>query len=412
MKVLVLNTGSSSVKFRVYQCANGDEQCLAQGLIERIGDESPVVNCKCCLTKDTSGCEGTRLAQLSDLRIPDHRAAINIVCQILASDECDIVEDVSEIVGIGHRVVHGGEEFSASTLIDEPVIQGIEKCCKLAPLHNPPALQGIHACAEVFEDVPQVAVFDTAFHSTIPPKSFRYPLPTKLYEEHGVRKYGFHGTSHRFVSAKAIELLGMPPDKTRIITCHLGNGSSISAVKGGKCVETSMGLTPLGGVMMGTRPGDIDPYIPLFMIKELGMSVEEVDHVLNKESGLYGVCGHNDMRDIEERADAGDKECALALAMFSYRIMRFIGSYAMVMGGCDAIVFTAGIGENDARKRKHLLENAAYLGCFVDDAKNERNETDISTDDSTCKAFVIPTNEELMIARDTARIVTDQQTRQ
>lgn len=316
-----------------------------------------------------------------EINLPDHRAAINAICKILLSEQCGIIEDISEIVGIGHRVVHGGEEFSDSVLIDDAVIGCIEKCCKLAPLHNPPALQGIRACQEIFPDVPQVAVFDTAFHASIPPVAYQYPLPRKLYTEHGVRKYGFHGTSHLFVSKKAVELLDMPAKDTRVITCHLGNGSSVSAVKGGKCVDTSMGLTPLGGLMMGTRPGDLDPYLPLFMTKALGMTVDEVDTTLNKQSGLLGVSGHNDMRDIEKRAAAGDELCELALEMFAYRVAAFIGNYAMVMGGCDAIVFTAGIGENGFAMRKRILANAGYLGCHLDADRNARNECVISTDD-------------------------------
>ncbi|MBN2310701.1 MAG: acetate kinase [Candidatus Hydrogenedentes bacterium] len=405
MKVLVLNTGSSSVKFRVFDTTNGQATDLAQGLVERIGDADANVVCSESLEPAVADVAPMFSSATGGWDIPNHNGAIRVICQMLMSDRCDVVEDLSEIAGIGHRVVHGGEEFCESTLIDDAVINGIEKCSKLAPLHNPPALEGIRACATAFQGVPQVAVFDTAFHSTIPPKAYRYPLPAELYFEHGVRKYGFHGTSHRYVSGEAIRLLKKPVEETRIITCHLGNGSSIAAVKGGKCVETSMGMTPLGGVMMGTRPGDLDPYLPLFMIKELGMTVDEVDRTLNKGSGLFGVCGDNDMRDIEKRAAEGCETCALALEMFAYKIARFIGSYAMVMGGCDAIVFTAGIGENDPTKRGHILENAGFLGCFVDEARNAANEVVISTDESACKAFVIPTNEELVIACDTATLV-------
>ncbi len=404
MKVLVLNTGSSSVKYRVFECENGETTGLSQGIIERIGGKNANIECECHLDHPHQ-CAANIIGTPGQLNIADHKAAIRDICDILMSDQCGLISDLSEIKGIGHRVVHGGEEFSASTLIDEPVINGIEKCCKLAPLHNPPALQGIRACAEVFKDVPQVAVFDTAFHATIPSRAYRYALPAKLYHEHGVRKYGFHGTSHYYVSQKALKYMDKPLEDTRVITCHLGNGCSVSAVKGGKCVETSMGLTPLGGVMMGTRPGDMDPYLPLFMIKELDMTVDEVDEALNKKSGLMGVCGHNDMRDIEKRAADGDEDCQLALEMFAYRVARFIGSYSMVMNGCDGIVFTAGIGENNADMRARILANAGYLGCKVDDARNQGGETIFSTDDSTCKALVIPTNEELVIATDTAEIV-------
>ncbi len=406
MKILVLNTGSSSVKYRVFECNGNKAEDLAQGLVERIGSRKADIRCECCLNHEPK-CAARMIGTPGELDIPDHTAAINAICRILLDERCGIIKELSEIAGIGHRVVHGGEDFSDSTLINEDVIAAIERCCKLAPLHNPPALQGIRACSEVFKDVPQVAVFDTAFHATLPPKAFRFPLPDTLYSNHGVRKYGFHGTSHRYVSHEAIKLLDKDPTATRIITCHLGNGSSISAVKGGKCVETSMGLTPLGGVMMGTRPGDLDPYLPLFMIKELGMSVDDVDKALNKNSGFLGVCGFNDVRDIEKRAAEGDSKCQLALEMFAYRVAAFVGSYAMVMGGCDAIVFTAGIGENNALMRKRILANAGYLGCHLDDDRNSRNETVISTENSTCRAFVIPTNEELLIARDTAQIVQE-----
>lgn len=404
MKVLVLNTGSSSVKYRVFDCIGDTASDVAQGIVERVGSRNASISCECRLDHEAE-CAARMFGKPGELNIPGHTAAIDAICRILLDDRCGVIQGLSEIAGIGHRVVHGGEEFSESTLIDDAVIAAIEKCCKLAPLHNPPALEGIRACAQVFKDVPQVAVFDTAFHSTLPPRAYRFPLPDFLYAEHGVRKYGFHGTSHRYVSAEAIKLLGKPIEQTRIITCHLGNGSSISAVKGGKCIETSMGLTPLGGVMMGTRPGDLDPYLPLFMIKELGMTVDEVDKTLNKKSGFSGVCGFNDVRDIEKRAREGDTKCQLALDMFAYRIARFIGSYAMIMGGCDAIVFTAGIGENNAVMRQRILANAGYLGCVLDEARNNRNETVVTTEASTCKVFVIKTNEELLIAQDTARIV-------
>lgn len=411
MKVLVLNTGSSSVKYRVFECDNGEARNVCAGLVERIGGNEADIKCDCQLRHDER-CAAKMIGTPGQLPIPDHKAAINDICRILLSESCGIINDLSEIEGIGHRVVHGGEEFSASTLIDDAVIQGIEKCVKLAPLHNPPALQGIQACAEVFKGTPQVAVFDTAFHATIPRHAYRYALPKELYTKHGVRKYGFHGTSHLFVSRKAIEMLDKPLEDTKIVTCHLGNGCSLSAVKGGKCVETSMGLTPLGGVMMGTRPGDLDPYLPLFMMKELGMNVDEVDQTLNKKSGLIGVCGLNDMRDIEKKAEEGDKDCQLALDMFVYRISRFIGSYSMVMGGVDAIVFTAGIGENGRTIRKRILDNAGHLGCIIDAERNERNESVISKEGSRCQAFVIPTNEELVIAQDTARIVRENVTSQ
>ena len=403
MKVLVLNTGSSSVKFRIFQGVDGEHRELGQGLIERIGEADGHVRCRWA-EEYLKGSEPKGVEFKT--KIDDHNEAIQIMCNILKGEQCPVIDSLSEIKGIGHRVVHGAEDFSESTIITDEVINIIEKCCRLAPLHNPPALQGIRGCIEAFGNLPQVAVFDTAFHATIPPEAYRYPVPSEIYDTYRVRKYGFHGTSHLYVSQKAIELLDMPAEKTRIITCHLGNGCSISAVKGGKCVDTSMGLTPLGGVMMGTRPGDIDPYLPIFMQKEMGMDVDEVDRTLNKKSGLFGICGQNDMRDIEICAEKGDAICQLALDMFAYRVARFIGSYAMVLGGCDAIVFTAGIGENGPNTRRRVLKNAGFLGCYLDESKNEANELVISTDESSCKAFVIPTNEELVIARDTIRIVS------
>ncbi|MCP4639177.1 MAG: acetate kinase [bacterium] len=405
MKVLVLNTGSSSVKYRVFEC-DGEVKDLAHGQIERIGLDGANIKCDCALPHNP-GCAVDCLGGAETLNIPDHAAAIEMICKILQSAACGVIDDLSEIEGIGHRVVHGGEEFSKSRLIDDAVISGIDRCARLAPLHNPPALQGIKGCARVFAGTPQVAVFDTAFHSSIPAKAFRYALPKSLYTDFGVRKYGFHGTSHRFVSEKAIKLLDKPVEDTKIITCHLGNGSSITAVRGGRSVDTSMGLTPLPGVIMGTRSGDLDPYIPLFMMKEAKMTVEEVDSTLNKKSGLEGICGHNDMRDVEQRAEAGDADCILALDMFAYRVAQYIGSYATVMNGVDAIVFTAGIGEHGDIMRKRILEHAEYLGVDLDEAKNTASEREITSPTSTVKVFVIPTNEELIIARDTARLVAE-----
>ena len=403
-KVLVINSGSSSLKYRLFAVENGEARHLAQGLIERIGLSGARIKCDCTCDHDED-CATRLLNGKGNLEIPTHRAAIDALCTILLGPHCGVLTDISELAGIGHRVVHGAEEFSASVIIDKAVISGISKCARLAPLHNPPALMGIKACAEAFEGIPQVAVFDTAFHSSLPVEAYTFPIPHRFYEKYGVRKYGFHGTSHRYVSGEAIRLLGLPAEETRIITCHLGNGCSIAAVKGGKSVDTSMGLTPLGGVMMGTRPGDLDPYIPLFMLKELEMTPEEVDATLNKQSGLKGICDLSDVRDIEKRAANGEAECQLALDMIAYRVACFIGSYAMVMGGVHGIVFTAGIGENNPAMRTRVLRNAGYLGLSVDEERNARNETFISTDDSKVKVMVIPTNEELVIARDTARLV-------
>ena len=406
MKVLVINSGSSSVKYKVYEHGTAP-RVIARGMVERIGLSGPIMSCGCCLTNYETCTNQDILREPGGLKIRNHSDAIDAVCQLLLSDTCGIIQDLSEIEGVGHRVVHGGEEFTGSTIIDDAVLAGIQKCAKLAPLHNPPAILGIEACKKIFKDTPQVAVFDTAFHHTIPRNAYLYGIPMGFYDEHGVRRYGFHGTSHYYVSQKAIELLDKPADKTRIITCHLGNGCSITAVKDGKSVDTSMGLTPLEGVMMGTRSGDMDPAIPLFLIRELGISAEEVDAILNKQSGFKGICGKADVRDIERLAAEGDAASKLALNMFSYRVARYIGSYAMVMNGVDAIVFTGGIGEHGAAMRARILQNAGYLGLKIDQDKNAQSATDISAPDSQVRVLVIPTDEELVIASDTGRLVEE-----
>lgn len=400
MKVLVLNSGSSSVKFQLFTFEGNEGKVLAKGIAQRVGQDGATLSCACHNSKNGQ-------CKFDDVEesIPNHSAAINQVCQHLLDPHCGAIKDLSELSGLGHRVVHGGERFTGSVLIDDDVIDGIEACAKLAPLHNPPALLGIRAGAEIFEGIPQVAVFDTAFHHTIPEVAYTYALPHSLYTEYGVRKYGFHGTSHQYVAEEAARELGRPLEELRIITCHLGNGCSITAVKNGESVDTSMGLTPLGGVMMGTRPGDIDPYVPIYMHRELGMPIEEVDRTLNKESGLKGICGLTDMRDVEDAAEKGDAACRLALDMFVYRIARYIGSYAMVLGGVDAIVFTAGIGENDPWLRAKVLEKAAFLGAVVDPEKNAAKARNISASGATVATLVIPTNEELVIARETLRLV-------
>ena len=403
MKILVLNCGSSSVKYKIYE-VDGVNQELASGMIERIGKKTADLKCSCCFPSDPR-CAARVFGEPGKLNVPDHRRAVNMICELLQSDHYSVVKGIDDIAGIGHRVVHGGEEFSESVLITDSVVEGIERCARLAPLHNPPALLGIRACAEVFKDKPQVAVFDTAFHRSIPEKAFRYGIPEVLYRQHGIRKYGFHGTSHRYASHEAAKLLKKPIEQTKIVSCHLGNGSSITAVQGGKSIDTTMGLTPLAGVIMGTRPGDLDPFIPLYMIKEMKMSVEEVDNALNKHSGFEGICRHHDVREIEELARAGDEDCQLALDMFAYRAARFLGGSIMALSGCDAIVFTGGIGQNDPYMRSRILKYAVHLGIKVDPARNSRNERVITTDDSETAVFVIPANEELVIARDTANLV-------
>jgi acetate kinase len=403
MKILVLNSGSSSIKYKVFDCEQ-DDKVLAKGQVERIGLPNPILRCSCDLSKDPN-CNDIILGGRGKLEIPDHTAAMGLICKLLLDERCPIIKDLSEIAGVGHRVVHGGEFFSESVVIDDEVKEKIHECARLAPLHNPPALRGIEAVSREFPNAVQVAVFDTAFHASIPKKAFLYGIPKELYTKHGIRKYGFHGTSHLYVSRRAAEILGKPIEDTKIITCHLGNGSSITAVRGGKSVDTSMGLTPLGGVMMGTRSGDLDPYIPIFMIKELGMTADEVERKLNKESGLEGICNFADVRDIERRVTEGDPDAELALEMFAYRVARYIGGYAMVLDGVDAIVFTGGIGEKDAEMRTRILRNAGYLGVKVDAQLNARAESNIASKDSRVAALVIPTDEEKVIARDTARLV-------
>ncbi|MFP4172583.1 MAG: acetate/propionate family kinase [Candidatus Hydrogenedentota bacterium] len=401
MKVLVLNSGSSSIKFKLFEADEGQEVC-ANGIAERIGLEGASI--QYCFRGKTNG-EYTDCITRNpeNVDVPDHRTAIEWICQILLGEQSEVLGKTAELVAIGHRVVHGGEHFSEAVVVDDNVIEGIRDCARLAPLHNPPALAGIEAAQEHFAGIPQVAAFDTAFHQTMPPKAYLYGIPRNLYEKHGIRKYGFHGLSHQYVSRKAAEVLGKPIENTRIITCHLGNGCSITAVKGGKSIDTSMGVTPLAGVMMGTRSGDLDPYIPLFMVKELGMSPKEVEHTLNRESGLMGICNHADLRDVEDLSAQGDSAAALALDMFAYRVARYIGQYAMVLGGVDAVVFTAGIGENNSVMRSRILKNAGYLGIEIDEERNAQHAMDISAASASVRTLVVPTNEESVIVEETLR---------
>ncbi len=404
-KVLVLNSGSSSIKFKLFD-ADGGQEVRANGMAERIGLKGATIR-YCCRVKEGGEYTTCYMRTPENVDVPDHRIAIQLICQILLGEESGVLEDASELAAIGHRVVHGGERFSEAVVIDEDVLEGIRDCVRLAPLHNPPALAGIEAAQEHFAGIPQVAAFDTAFHQTMPPKAYLYGIPRKLYDEYGIRKYGFHGLSHQYVSKKAAEFLGKPIEDTRIITCHLGNGCSITAVQGGKSIDTSMGVTPLAGVMMGTRSGDLDPYIPLFMIKELGMSVDGVEHTLNRESGLMGICNHADLRDVEDLSAQGDSAAALALDMFAYRVARYIGQYAMVLGGVDAVVFTAGIGENNSVMRGRILKDAGYLGIAIDETLNAQHAVDISAASASVRTFVIPTNEEAVIVEETLRKARD-----
>lgn len=395
MKVLVINCGSSSLKYQLINME--DEKVLAKGLVERIGIEGSI------LTQKVNGEK-----YIIEQPMKDHKVAIKLVLDALVDKEHGVISSMSEISAVGHRVVHGGEKYAESVLINEDVMKALEECVKLAPLHNPPNIIGINACKELMPNTPMVSVFDTSFHQTLPDYAFTYALPYELYTKNGVRKYGFHGTSHRFVSAEAAKMIGKDPKELKIITCHLGNGASLCAVDGGKAVDTTMGFTPLAGLVMGTRCGDIDPSIIPFLMKELNLSVDEINDLINKKSGVFGVSGvSSDFRDIENAAKEGNKRAELAINLFDYRVRTSIGSYVAALNGVDAIVFTAGLGENSGVNRAKICEGLTYLGIKIDAEKNsQRGEAiEISTSDSKVKVFVIPTDEELMIARDTKNIV-------
>jgi acetate kinase len=395
MKVLVINAGSSSLKYQLIDMTN--ESALAVGLCERIGINNGIITQK--------RLDGKKLEIQTDL--PTHKTALTEVVKALTDSEFGVIKDMTEINAVGHRVVHGGEQFTTSALIDASVEQAIKDCFELAPLHNPPNMMGITACAEIMPGTPMVAVFDTAFHMTLPAYAYMYALPYDLYEKHGIRKYGFHGTSHMYVARRAAAMLGKPEKDVKVITCHLGNGSSITAVKGGKSIETSMGFTPLEGVAMGTRCGSIDPAVVPFIMEKEGLSTREVDNLMNKKSGVLGISGiSNDFRDLDEAASNGNQRAELALEVFAYKIKKFIGEYSAVLNGIDAVVFTAGIGENSATIRKRILSGLEGVGIKIDDEKNKirGQEIDISTPDSKVRVLVIPTNEELTIARDTKEV--------
>lgn len=378
--------------------SNGSLDSIVSGLIERIGLDEGKIKHK------VAGKE----KQVISKDMASHKVAIQNLMELLQDDEYGVIKDLSEISGVGHRVVHGGENFKESVLIDDSVIAGIEDCSALSPLHNPANLLGIKACQELLPNVPQVAVFDTAFHQTMPKKAYLYGIDYEQYEKNKIRKYGFHGTSHRFVSAEAAKLMGKNLEEVKLITCHLGNGCSLTAVKNGESVDTSMGLTPLEGVLMGTRSGDMDPYIPLHIMKSQNKTVDEVNEIMNKKSGFYGLCGKADMRDVMDAADNGDEKAKTALDIFFYRIAKYIGSFAAAMNGVDAIVFTGGIGENCGWTRKEICSYVEFMGVNIDDDKNGvRGEiADVTTPDSKVKVLVVPTNEELVIARDTVGIIS------
>ena len=395
MKILVINAGSSSLKYQLMDSQSHD--VLAKGLCERIGIDGR-------LTHKVPGREDHK----ADIPMPTHGEAIEAVLDALVSPAHGVISDVKEIDAVGHRVLHGGMSFTESCIVDDACIAAIKECIPLGPLHNPANLMGIEACQRVMAGTPQVAVFDTAFHMTMPEKAFTYAIPYEYYEKDKVRRYGFHGTSHRYVSARAADMLGKPAKDLRIITCHLGNGSSLAAVKGGKCVDTTMGLGPLAGFPMGTRSGDIDATILEYLMGRYGYDIKEMLNILNKKSGVLGISGvSSDFRDIGEAAKQGNHRAQLALDVFYYSVRKFIGAYAAAMGGVDAIVFTAGVGENDPSARMAIASGLEYMGVKMDeDANNVRGkEAVISAPDSKVKVLLIPTNEELMIAMDTAELV-------
>ena len=397
MNILVLNCGSSSVKYKLIDTAN--ESVLAEGGVEKIGLPDGFLKYKLA--------DGSKAVK--ELGLVDHRGAVKAVLDILTDPELGCISSYSEIGAVGHRVVHGAETFSKSVLLTDEVIRQVKDCYDLAPLHNPANVTGIEAVEEILPGIPQVGVFDTAFHQTMPAKSFMYALPYRFYTEDGVRRYGFHGTSHRYVSQRVCEILGADINNSRIITCHIGNGGSITAVLNGKSVDTSMGLTPTEGLMMGTRVGDVDPGALTFIMKKHGMSVDELQKVINKESGVAGVTEiSSDMREIEAADKAGNERAHLALEMYEQRIIKYIGAYAAEMGGVDIIVFTGGVGENQTGVRSNVCRPLAFMGVKINESLNDvtrGTETVISTDDSRVKVVVVPTDEELMIARDTAALV-------
>ena len=396
MKTLVINCGSSSLKYQLIDMST--EECMVQGLVERIGIEGSV------LTQKIEGKD----KYVINTDIKNHKDAIKLVLEALVDPVHGVIKSMDEISAVGHRVVHGGEKYSDSVLINDEVLQSIKDCIVLAPLHNPPNIIGIEACKELMPNTPMVAVFDTAFHQTMPKHSYICPLPYDLYEKYGIRKYGFHGTSHKYVSNKVAEAMGKDIKDLKIVTCHLGNGCSLAAVKNGKSVDTSMGFTPLAGVMMGTRSGSIDPSVISFLIEEHGYTIEEIDELLNKKSGVLGISGvSSDFRDVLAAGEAGNERAKLALEIFYYKVRTQIAAYAGAMGGIDVIVFTAGIGENSSITRKEILKGLEFFGFAVNEENNEiRGKIqEISTEDSRVKVYVVPTNEELMIARDTAKLV-------
>lgn len=396
MKVLVLNCGSSSLKYQLIDM--DDESVIAKGNCERIGGEGSF------LTHKVNGDK-----HVIETAMPNHEVAISLVLEQLVHPDYAVVKNLDEINAIGHRLVHGGEKFNKPVLINEDVEKGIEECISLAPAHNPAGLAGIRACKKVMPGKPMVGIFDTAFHQTIPEERYIYPIPYEYYEKYGIRKYGFHGTSHYYVSHRVAELMGKPVEELKTVVCHLGQGASLCAVKGGVSVDTSMGLTPMAGIPMCARSGDLDPSIVTFLMEKEGISPKEMDQVLNKQSGVYGVSGISvDFRDIEKAMKEGDKRAALAMDMYNYRVAQYVAKYAVAMGGLDVIAFAGGVGENGDITREGICKYLEFLGVKVDPAKNNGlrgEEKEISADDSKVKVWLVPTNEELVIARQTKELV-------
>ena len=398
MNVLVINAGSSSLKYQLLNPETGD--LLAKGLCERIG-----IDGKFTYKPQVAG---KKTLDAVDVAMPTHAEAIEAVLNALVDEQNGVVASMSEIDAVGHRVVHGGEKFAESVVITDEVLDAIYECNPLAPLHNPANLIGIRACQEKMPGVPNVAVFDTAFHQTMPPKAFTYAIPYEYYQKDKMRRYGFHGTSHRYVSQRCAEILGKPIEELKIVSCHLGNGSSITAVDGGKSVDTSMGLTPLAGLPMGTRSGDMDAGIMEYLMKQYNLSMDEMMTILNKKSGVLGISGvSSDFRDLDDAAADGNQRAALAVEVFAYKVRKMIGEYAAAMGGVDAVIFTAGVGENSADLRLRFVDGLQFMGIEIDPEKNNfrGEERIVSPEGSKVKVLVIPTNEELMIAKDTAELV-------
>lgn len=397
MKILVLNCGSSSIKYALYNM--DDKSVMTSGGAERVGLDGAFVKVKLP--------NGEKKQIMHD--IPEHTEGVKFIFSLLTDPEIGVIKDLKEIDAVGHRMVHGGEKFNKSVLLTDEVLKAFEACIDLAPLHNPANLKGVKAVSELMPGLPQVGVFDTAFHQTMPAHSYLYAIPYDLYEKYGVRRYGFHGTSHRYVSQRVCEFLGVDYNTKRIITCHIGNGGSVAAVENGKCVDTSMGLTPLEGLMMGTRSGDIDGGAITFLEKKLGLDADGMSNLLNKKSGVLGITGiSSDMREIDNAIAAGNERAKLALDMYNYRIKKYVGAYAAAMGGCDIIVFTAGVGENQSEMREAVCEKMEYMGVKIDKEKNKGIrgvEAVISAPDSKVTVCVIPTDEELMIATDTMNLL-------